>query len=267
MTHPLIPESEDIPAYPWRTAKSRLKKATLIVCAGLFAVAVALVGYFAWGLPDVSDLKTTNPKSTALMDQRIKSAREAGRKLTIRQRWVPFNTVPQLLKHTIRISEDAGFYQHKGIDLNEIRAALRKSWRQKKPLRGASTITQQLAKNLYLSPKRSLWRKLKEYFIARRLEAELSKHRIFHLYLNVIELGPGIFGVEAAAWHYFGKPVDRLNLEEIVRLTAVIPRPLTADPRKSGAWLNWRAEWILDTLKRYGYIDTIDHQATLRRFS
>ena len=255
-----------LPDYPWKSKMGRLKKIAAILCACLVGAGAIAAGYLAWGLPDVTTLKTANLKTTALMDQRIESARKAGRKLTLRQKWVAFNAIPQLLKDTVRITEDAGFYQHKGIDLGEIRAAVRKSWRQKKPLRGASTITQQLAKNLYLSPERSIWRKIKEYMIARRLEAVLSKHRIFHLYLNVIEMGPGIFGVEAASRHYFGKPVEGLNLEQIVRLTAIIPRPLKTDPRESSQWLNWRARWILDTLKRYGYIDSLDHQSTLRQF-
>lgn len=258
--------SEDPPDYPWRTTTRRLKKIAVLLCACLISALAVAAGYLAWGLPDVTALKTADPKTTALMDQRIEVARKAGQKLTIQQKWVAFNAIPQLLKHTVRITEDAGFYQHNGIDLGEIRAAVRKSWRQKKPLRGASTITQQLAKNLYLSPKRSVWRKIKEYMIARRLESALSKHRIFHLYLNVIELGPGIFGVEAASRHYFGKPVERLNLEEIVRLTAIIPRPLKTDPRISSQWLNWRVRWILDTLKRYRYIDSYSHQNVSRQF-
>ena len=257
---------EDLPDYPWRATTRRLKKIALIILIGFIAMGVMAAGILAGGLPDVTALKTVNPTTTALMEQRIKVAHEAGQKLTIRQKWVAFKAMPHLLKQTVRVTEDAGFYQHAGIDLGEIRAAVRKSWRQKKPLRGASTITQQLAKNLYLSPKRSIWRKIKEYVIAHRLEAALSKDRIFHLYLNIIELGPGIFGVEAGSQYYFGKPVERLNLEEIVRLTAIIPRPLKADPRKSSQWVSWRARWILDTLKRYGYINSFDHQMTRRLF-
>jgi len=97
-------------------------------------------------------------------------------------------------------------------------------------------------------------RKLKEFWIARRLEQELSKNRIFHLYLNVIELGPGIFGVEAAARHFFGKSVGQLNLEEIVRLTAVVPKPLVENPARTSSWMRWRAGWILTTLRKTGHI-------------
>ena len=102
--------------------------------------------------------------------------------------------------------------------------------------------------------------------LSKSLEKELSKDRIFHLYLNIIEMGPGIFGVEAASNAYFGKSVAALNLEEIVRLVAVIPKPLTAHPSKKDSWLKWRARWILDTLKRYNYINTLEHRMQIHKF-
>ena len=265
--NPGAPMSKDPPQYPWiGTTFGRMKIIVLgTVAAMLVAISVA-AGYLTWGLPDVARLRSANPESTALMELRLREAEGNGKKLQIRQKWVPFEAIPQMLKHAVRVSEDAGFYQHKGIDFTEIRAAVRSSWRHDKPLRGASTITQQLAKNLYLSPKRSIWRKIKEVLIARRLEASLTKQRIFHLYLNVIELGPGIFGVEAASRHFFGKEVASLDLEEIVRLTAVIPRPLNINPAGESRYLNWRARWILDTLKRYGYISDLDHRTHIDKF-
>ena len=260
--------SENQPDYPWNVSRTggRIKKIVIVSAVGLIIAAAIAAACLSWGLPDVTPLKKTNPKTSALMTQRLKTAREAGKHLAIQQKWVRFDAIPQLLKDTVRVSEDAGFYHHHGVDLGEIRAALRKSWEQKKPLRGASTITQQLAKNLYLSPERSLWRKFREYLITRRLEAELSKNRIFHLYLNVIELGPGIFGVEAASNAYFGKPVEALSLEEIIRLTAVIPRPLKAHPAGNDSWMKWRAIWILDTLKRYHYISPLEHSRLIQKF-
>ena len=98
-------------------------------------------------------------------------------------------------------------------------------------------VSQQLAKNLYLSTDKSLWRKFKEYFITRELESTLSKNRIFHLYLNIIEFGRGIFGVEAASNYYFRKSVSDLSDEEIIRLTAVIPRPLSIRPDQNSKWI------------------------------
>ncbi|HES59481.1 MAG TPA: penicillin-binding protein, partial [Caldithrix sp.] len=125
---------------------------------------------------------------------------------------------------------------------------------------------QQLAKNLYLSTEKSFLRKIKEYFIAKRLEKELSKYRIFHLYLNVIEFGRGVFGVEAASRFYFGKSVGNLTLEEMVRLTAIIPRPLITNPKGNSRWLKWKCKWILRKLALYNYIDQAACDAALLSF-
>ena len=110
-------------------------------------------------------------------------------------------------------------------------------------------------KNLFLSPEKSFLRKIIEYCIAKRLEDKLPKDRIFNLYLNVIELGPGIFGVEAASQHYFNKSVQNLNIDEIVRLAAIIPRPLVVEPTKDSKWLKWKVEWIFNKMKLYHHIE------------
>ena len=218
-------------------------------------------------LPDVSDLETNNPRTTALMLQRFREAKNSQTDLVLRQQWVSFDEIPQLFRDTIRVTEDAGFYQHQGVDLVELKAAIKKNWLKGKYVRGASTITQQLAKNLYLSTDKNILRKIKEYLIARRLENQLSKNRIFDLYLNVIEFGPGIFGVQAAAQYFFNKDVRRLNLEEMVRLTAVIPKPLKETPTRNSSWINWKAGWILDTLRRYKYIDQKEYQMVRAKFN
>jgi monofunctional biosynthetic peptidoglycan transglycosylase len=205
-------------------------------------------------LPDVTPLKSRNPARTALMEQRLREARREGRDVVIRQSWVPLSAIPPLLRRAVLASEDAGFYGHEGIDLEELRESLKRDWREKRLARGGSTITQQLAKNLYLSTSKNPLRKLREMLIARRLEATLSKDRILALYLNVIEFGPGIFGVEAAARHFFGKPAAELSSGESLRLVAVIPRPLAVSPRSDGAWLRWRARWILGLLRSRGDI-------------
>lgn len=220
----------------------------VVLCIG-FSLSIYL------SLADITYLKNYNPKITALMQFRKEQAEAQGKKYTIRQNWVSFQTIPDLLKKAVRISEDASFYDHKGIDYEELKASIKKNFEKGTLVRGGSTITQQLAKNLFLSPEKSFLRKIREYFIAKRLEDELSKDRIFNLYLNVIELGPGIFGVEAASQHYFNKSVQNLNLEEIVRLTAIIPRPLTVSPIKESKWLEWRVEWIFHKMKLYKYID------------
>ncbi|MCK5204937.1 MAG: monofunctional biosynthetic peptidoglycan transglycosylase [Desulfobacterales bacterium] len=222
--------------------------------------------YFYLSLPDVSGLKAKNPRSTALMLQRYREAKKADHAFRIRQQWIDFEAIPKLLRETVRITEDASFYQHKGIDFAELKEAIKKNWKKGEYARGASTITQQLAKNLYLSTEKSVIRKIKELLITLRLESNLKKDRIFTIYLNVIEWGPGVFGVEAASQYYFHKTVSRLNLEEMVRLAAVIPRPLKIKPTENSDWLKWKAKWILDALRRYAYIDQMQYQSTYDRF-
>ena len=232
-----------------------------------FAVIVAFGVFLFLSLPDVSDLKNHNPKTTALMELRSNQAKNKGKKFSVDQLWVPFEQMPLLLKDTIRIAEDAAFYWHKGIDYDELKESIKKDIKEKKFVRGGSTITQQLAKNLYLSTEKSLIRKIKEFLIANRLEKNLTKDRIFELYLNIIELGPGIFGIGAAARHYFGRSVGELDLEEIVRLAAIIPRPLSTDPRIESPWLCWRGRWLLHKLKLYKYISEQDYQETIELFA
>lgn len=244
-----------------------IKKLILWAVIGVPALLVggALLIYLS--LPDVSDLETNNPRTTALMLQRFREAKNSQTDLVLRQQWVSFDEIPKLFKDTIRVTEDAGFYQHQGVDLTELKAALKKNWQKGKYVRGASTITQQLAKNLYLSTDKSVIRKIKEFLITRRLENQLSKKRIFGLYLNVIEFGPGIFGVQAAAQNFFNKDVSQLDLEEMVRLTAVIPKPLNETPHRNSSWIQWKAGWILDTLRRYKYIDQLEYQMVREKFN
>jgi monofunctional biosynthetic peptidoglycan transglycosylase len=243
-----------------------LKKIFLFVLVlGAAAGGAAAVFIYAT-LPNVGLLKAENPKTTALIAQRIREAQERGQQLRVRMVWVSFESIPERLKEAVRIAEDARFYEHDGIDYEELQEAIRKNIEKGALVRGASTITQQLAKNLYLSTDRDFIRKLREFFIARQLEDQLSKSRIFHIYLNVIEFGPGIFGVEAAARHYFGKGAAQLDLEEIVRLTAVVPRPLLEQPTRNSRWLKWRAGWILSMLRKTGRISPAEFQAEISKF-
>jgi monofunctional biosynthetic peptidoglycan transglycosylase len=242
----------------------RLKKLVLSILFLIFFFTGGAVVYIYLSLPTISHLRSQNPPTTALIEQRLREAQRAGKVLKVRQTWVGFDGIPALLKESVRVSEDARFYEHEGIDYEEISEAAKKNLEQGRWARGASTITQQLAKNLYLSTEKTLVRKLKEFFLALHLERELSKNRIFHLYLNVIELGPGVFGVEAAARHYFGKSVGRLSLEDIVRLTAVIPKPLSESPIRQSRWLNRKARWILSILRKTGHISAEQYyQATI----
>ncbi len=246
--------------------KSKRKAIVLRVFLVLAALTAALVLYTWITLPDVSGLKTANPASTSLMRLQAAEAAKKGIKIFARQEWVAFDRVPELMKKAVLISEDANFYSHKGIDFAELRESIRQDIRERRFVRGGSTITQQLAKNLYLSGDKTLWRKFTEALIARRLERALPKSRIFVLYLNVIELGPNVFGVQAASRHWFGKDVGELTLEEMVRLTAIIPRPLKSDPRINDAWMKFKGRWIADTLLAVKAIGDEDHQALVRAF-
>lgn len=236
----------------WRFFKKKIVILWLTLAVVIFVG--VYIGYLFLTLPDVSGLKTHNPKKTALMTMRIRFAEKAEIDYTIRHSWVPFENIPQILKDTVRIAEDAGFYWHRGIDFDELKESIKKNLQEKKFARGGSTITQQLAKNLYLSPKKNIVRKIEEYLIAKKLEKTLSKDRIFEIYLNVIELGPGVFGVQAASRYYFGFSVDSLTIEEIVRLVAVLPRPLSSNPTGDSPWLKWRCRWLLHKLQLYEYI-------------
>jgi len=249
--------------------KPKRKKLKRVLLVFLFLI-VGLMLYSAYvllSLPEVDDLKNKNPETTAIMEQRIKEAAEKGEKLHIRQQWVPFNAIPQLLKDTVRISEDTDFYHHKGIDYYELKEAIKRNLKDGKKARGGSTITQQLAKNLFLSTEKSYTRKAKEFVLAKKLESHLSKDRIFSLYLNVIELGKGIFGVEAASLYYFHKSVGRLNLNEIIRLAAVIPKPLKVNPlSNSSRYLKWRANLLLDRLVKYDLITAQEYHKEKEEF-
>jgi monofunctional glycosyltransferase len=261
--------NENEPKYDFEKPTPFNKKRTvwtIIAVLLLVALPVSFIVYFFLSLPDVSYLKTENPKNTALMEISLQQALQDKKKYRIKQEWVSFQNIPDLLKKAVRIAEDASFYAHEGVDFDELKESIKKNWEEGRYARGGSTITQQLAKNLFLSPRKSLLRKVKEYFIARRLEKELSKNRIFHLYLNLIQFGPDVFGVQAASKRYFDKPVSNLNLEEIVRLTSVIPRPMDQNPTKSTRWLNWRCRWILDKLRLYGYIDEQSFEETITLF-
>jgi monofunctional biosynthetic peptidoglycan transglycosylase len=186
-------------------------------------------------LPDVRALATTNPTRTAWMDLRKgeAAAPPAGRRsLRHEHRWVPYSRMSPHLKRAVIVAEDSAFWDHEGIDLEQIRESMEVNIERRTAARGASTITQQLAKNLYLSPSRNPIRKLRELIIARRLEAALDKARILEIYLNVIEWGDGIWGAEAAARRYFGIPASALSAEQAALLAGAIINPRLLNPAR-----------------------------------
>ena len=208
---------------------------------GVFLLFEVLTVPFA----SILSLETKNPKETALMQQRLEGARVKGKKLKIDHRWVSLSRIPKHVRKAVLIAEDARFYSHAGIDWHEVGKSFETNWEKGRIVRGGSTITQQLAKNLYLSTSRDPIRKFKELLIAWMLEATLSKKRILELYLNIIEWGRGIFGIEAAAQRYFHKPAFRLTMEEGARLAAVIPSPLRRRPTDDNDYVNNKAQLIL----------------------
>lgn len=213
----------------------------LIVLAALCFV---YIGYVYLTLPDVRPLASGNPATTAFIELRKREAAEAGRALRVRHRWVPYTQISSNLRRAVLVAEDAAFFDHDGVDLKELRASLERNWEEGRFSRGASTITQQLAKNLYLSPSRDPVRKLKELLITRRLEAALPKRRILEIYLNVIEWGDGVFGAEAAARTYFGKSAATLTADEAALLAGAIINPRAHNPARPTARLLRRQQII-----------------------
>ena len=214
------------------------------VMAALAAFGFGYIAFLYLTLPDVRGLRTSNVESTAFMDLRAREARAEGRQPRRVQQWVPYSRISPHLKRAVLVAEDAGFWGHEGIDIVEIKKALESDWERGGLMRGASTITQQLAKNLYLSPTRNPFRKLSELLITRRLEHELSKTRIFELYLNNIEWGDGIWGAEAAARTYFGVPASAVGPDQAALMAGAIVNPRVLNIAKPNARLRGRQRII-----------------------
>ena len=216
----------------------------------LLTLAVAAAYYFYLSLPDVTTLRQRSPRVTALMELRDAEYRARGERSSRRQIWISYNAVSEHLKKAILISEDAAFFSHKGIDVEELRESMKRVWQTLSFSRGGSTITMQLARNLYLSPSKNPLRKLKEMVIARQLEQALSKQRIFEIYLNVVEWGRNLYGAEAAARFYFAKSAAELDALEAATLAAMLPSPRSAGERS----LLTRRNRILVRLASIGYL-------------
>lgn len=209
-----------------------------------FLLPLASVVWLSWfyflsttiGTPHVTYLKWLPPIETAFMDG------DGNDKIAYR--FVPLNNISPYLKQAVILAEDDQFFEHQGVDLDALERAAKINWKRKKLARGASTITMQLARNLYLSPRKSLFRKFRELLIALKLERELSKDRILELYLNVAEWGRGIYGAESAARHYFGKSAEGLGRHEAAFLAAILPKPKFYDRHRNGPYLNRRVSSI-----------------------
>jgi monofunctional biosynthetic peptidoglycan transglycosylase len=222
--------------------KNRIGRWTLRVCAVVAAVALA---WLAWISAHIAWYRYQPPRETAFIAQRMDELRAKGGKATLQYRWVPYARISQQLKRAMIAAEDAKFAEHDGFDWDGIEKALERNRKKGRVVAGGSTITQQLAKNLFLSPTKSYWRKGGEAVVTVLLEAMLPKQRIFELYLNVIEWGDGVFGAEAAAQRYFGVSAAQLSAEQAARLAAMTPSPRVFERRPDSAYLDGRVATIL----------------------
>ena len=249
----------------------------------LIAVPLAAAGalWFWWLiLPWPVLVPLVRPGRTAFMEMRIHEARAAGRDYDIRHSWVPLDEISRNLQRAVIIAEDGRFASHRGIDWEALGEELRYradgdfSWfdtrdlgavrdaigyyvKNRSEVRGRSTITQQVAKNLYFSADRSVLRKFEELIVARRLELFLGKDRILEIYLNIAEWGPGIFGAEAAARHYFDRSAARLTAHQAASLAATLPHPLTSNPDRRPGRMAWRRDLILRLMGSAGTVTTV----------
>ncbi len=231
------------------TAQSRSRaKAFLII--GLCLPVGAVLFLWLLAMPDVSVLRATNPSVTALMEARQAQAEAQGHTIRRHWMWVPLSRISPYLNQAVVAGEDASFFTHEGFDWEGIKDAAQYNLEAGKLKRGGSTITQQLAKNLYLSSERSLFRKAREALITRSLEHHLTKERILELYLNVAEWGEGVYGAEAAARHHFNKSSRDLSADEAAWLAAILPSPRRYDPLRKTNALARRHDRIFNRIHR-----------------
>jgi monofunctional biosynthetic peptidoglycan transglycosylase len=207
--------------------------------------------YFVY--PDIKALKNKNPIPTAFMEYRQEQWAQENRTIELTQKWVPMSKISPNVIKAVLIGEDDGFWKHDGFDVKGMENAIERSIK-KKTLAGGSTISQQLSKNLYLSPSKNPVRKIKEAILTWRIEKTLSKRHILEIYLNVAEWGDGIFGIEAAARHYYHKSAKNLTAREASRLVAVLPNPIKYNPTGNQKYVKNRARIIYKTMKRRGVI-------------
>ncbi|MDD5157690.1 monofunctional biosynthetic peptidoglycan transglycosylase [Sulfurimonas sp.] len=210
-----------------------------------------ILRYFVY--PSVDSLKTNNPIPTAFMEYRTAEWANENRDIKINQKWVSIKNISPNLIKAVLIAEDDGFYKHDGFDIKGMENAIERSIK-KGVLAGGSTISQQLSKNLYLSPSKNPIRKVKEAIITYRIEKSLSKRRILEIYLNIAEWGDGIFGIEAASRHYYGKSAKNLNAKEAARLATILPNPIKYNPLGNQKYVINRSAIIYKVMMRRGIV-------------
>jgi monofunctional glycosyltransferase len=208
------------------------------------AVLMVQVWYLSW----VAYWKWENPAQTAFMQRELDLLREKNSRAALRFQWVPYAHISGHLKRAVITAEDARFVEHEGVDWAALQRAYEDNLKRGKPARGGSTISQQLAKNLFLSGERSYLRKAQELVITYMIEFVWDKQRILEMYLNVVEWGDGVFGAEAAARHYFGVTAAQLSPEQSARLAAFLPSPKRYGRIRTGEYLDGRASAIQQTM-------------------
>lgn len=236
--------------WPTSPRARRSRRHWLLGAFGLLLLAgVGAAGAVWWTLPDVQVLARTNPETTAFIELRRASARGGRQAFELKWSWKRLGDISPYLRHAVINAEDARFWEHEGVDWEAVKKAAEHNWEEGRLARGASTITQQVAKNLYLTPSRNPLRKLRELLIAWRLEDHLSKRRLLEIYLNVAEWGEGVFGAEAAAQHWFGCPAARLSPAQAARLAVALPSPRRFSPRHRSSLLDRKARRLLRAMR------------------
>ncbi|WP_167758580.1 monofunctional biosynthetic peptidoglycan transglycosylase [Zemynaea arenosa] len=226
------------------TAKGRRTMFKWLILAPLLLILVVQLWYFGW----IVWWNFNNPRVTSMMSLQQEALLEKNPRARIYQTWVPYSAISNNLKRAIVASEDANFAEHDGVDWDALQKAYEKNNKRHRIAGGGSTITQQLAKNLFLSGSRSYIRKAQEMVIAFMLEAVMSKQRILEIYLNVVEFGQGTFGAEAAARHYYRISAAQLNPEQASRLAVMLPNPRYYDKHRDTRYLAKRTNFILRQL-------------------
>jgi monofunctional biosynthetic peptidoglycan transglycosylase len=223
----------------------------------LLVVVLLLAVWLVWEwatFPDTAALAKENPATTAFMEQRKRELRGEGKPDALLYSFVRYDRISPYLRRAVLVAEDNDFYEHSGVDVKAMKEALQRDWERRKITHGGSTITQQLAKNLYLSRSRNPLRKVKEYFLARSLERHLSKKRILELYLNVVEMGERVYGAEAASRFYFQHSAASLTPQQAALLAGCLPNPRVMTPAAPNKRLRARQRMILSRMRRWGYL-------------
>lgn len=216
---------------------------------GLLALVILVLLYQIWIFLHICWWVNHNPNSSAFMEDRLEVMQENNPDAKLRHRWVPYNRISKNLKRAVIVAEDSKFADHEGFDWDGIQKAYEKNLKKGRIVAGGSTISQQLAKNLFLSTKRTPGRKLQEAVITLMLEKMMSKRRILEIYLNVIEWGDGVFGAEAAARHYYKTSAANLSPAQAARLAAMVPNPRYYDDHRNARGLARRTGTILARMR------------------